>query len=118
MWLTELGRPRAVWRVAVVAVLLAVAYALVLQPSVKAVYSPFDKAFHAGVFAVVWGLVAWCWQARAWVVSAACMALGLLVELHQMFLPGFDPSFFDVLANAVGIALAHGVYAVYALHKS
>lgn len=112
-----LGRPRAVWRVLLVLLVLASAYAVVLQPGPREVYSPVDKWFHAAVFALVWALVAWCWQARAWVVSAMCFGMGVVAELHQAFMPGFHPSVLDLLANAVGIGLAHGVFVVFARFK-
>lgn len=90
---------------------LGAAYALALWQPVRALYAHVDKLAHglafAGVYAgLVWALRAWPW----WGVALLAVALGALVEVHQLFLPGFTPSVGDWVADVVGVALAGGVH--------
>ena len=85
---------------------LAMAYAAVQLPDVRQWYAPWDKAFHAGVFAGVAWLLRWCLPWPLWARALLALAMGGAVEVHQMFLPGFSPSWGDWAADAVGIAVA------------
>jgi hypothetical protein len=93
-------------RLAVVAALLAGAYALALWQPVRAWYSDIDKLAHGVVFAGVFVLLVWALPWRLWAVALLALAAGGAVELHQLFLPGFTASWGDWLADGVGIGLA------------
>lgn len=71
-----------------------------------------DKLVHAGVFAVLGGLVALALRAeglRRWraagLAAVAGLAYGALDELHQAFTPGRSMDGEDVVADAAGAAL-------------
>lgn len=104
-------RTATLQRLAVVAALLAGAYALALWQPVRAWYSDIDKLAHALVFAGVFALLVWALPWRLWAVAWLALAAGGAVELHQLFLPGFTASWADWLADGVGIGLAWAVWA-------
>ena len=105
------ARTEVVQRLAVVAVLLAGAYALALWQPVRAWYSEIDKLAHGVVFAGVFVLLVWALPWRLWAVALLALAAGGAVELHQLLLPGFTASWADWLANGMGIGLAWAVLA-------
>lgn len=96
----------ALHRLAWMALLLALAYALAMWGPVRDGYRDVDKLAHALVFAGVYGGLAWALRWRPWALAALAWALGAAVEVHQLFLPGFTASWADWLADAVGIVLA------------
>jgi colanic acid biosynthesis protein WcaH len=100
----------ALHRLAWVALLLAAAYAIALWQPVRAWYSDVDKLAHGLVFAGVYAALAWALRWKPWALAALALALGVAVEVHQYFLPGFSASLKDWLADAAGIALASGVH--------
>ena len=93
-------------RLAVVVVVLALAYALALWQPVRAWYSDVDKLAHALVFGGVYLGLAWALRWPALPLALLSLALGAAVEAHQHVLPGFSPSVADWLADAAGIGLA------------
>lgn len=104
------GLPRIITRMSQVAfylgVLVVVGLSLVPQESMPAT-GLWDKANHTlayGVLAAT-GCVAHR-GLRAWVqVAVGLLILGALLELAQSVLPGRFASFYDVVANAIGVAL-------------
>jgi VanZ family protein len=100
----------ALQRMGWVGLLLSVAYALAMWPPVRAWYSDVDKLAHALVFAGVYATLAWGLRWAPLALAGLALALGLAVEIHQWFLPGFTPSAQDWLADAVGIGLACGTH--------
>lgn len=97
-------------RLAWVALLLAMAYAVALWQPVRAWYSDVDKLAHGLVFVGVYAALAWALRWKPWALAAVALAQGAAVEVHQFFLPGFSPSMNDWLADAVGIGLACGAH--------
>lgn len=80
-----------------------------------------DKVLHAAAYAVL-GLT-WCWAlaspARpvwrtALLAFAVALSWGLSDEYHQSHVPGRVASWGDVAADAVGAALACGVWGIFA----
>jgi len=96
----------SIGRLAVVLILLALAYALALWQPVRAWYSDADKLVHALVFAGVYLALAWALRWPALPLALLSLTLGAGVEAHQHFLPGFTPSLADWLADAAGVGLA------------
>lgn len=96
----------------VVAALL-VGYLCIQHAPLRAIYSPIDKFSHAAAFFLVWWILCWAtrWDLR-WNVVLASL-LGAAIEIHQMFLPGFTPSWADWFADMVGIVLAYSTYTVW-----
>lgn len=73
-----------------------------------------DKLLHAGAYAVLalllylalrrgWGVMPAPAGVAAWIVS---VIYGVSDEYHQSFVPGRDPSMGDLVADAVGAAVA------------
>ena len=94
---------------------LAFAAALVFQllalpepafvPSVTAVIT--DKALHALVFGAL-AVLLWVLAGGrgALVIFAAVIGIGMLDEMHQLFIPGREADVADLVADAAGTALA------------
>ena len=85
------------------------------QPALPSPASLNDKQAHAftyGILAVLclMGLTGWRWRriAGASLLAAFVMAVvyGVSDEVHQSFVPGRTPDGADVVADAVGAALA------------
>ena len=98
-------------RVLLVAVCMWLAYQMVQWPSVRAIYSAEDKWAHGLAFFTVWWAMRWATTWRPWTLVMVSAALGGAVEIHQMYLPGFSPSWADWLADLAGIAVALMVFA-------
>ena len=65
-----------------------------------------DKVIHFTGYAVVACLAVWAeGLARAWKVSAGLVAMGVLLELLQQFVPGRSAEVMDALADLGGVAL-------------
>lgn len=68
-----------------------------------------DKVVHLGLYAVLGLTLAWAGRESGWNRPFLLLALGfgygVLDEWHQSFVPGRDPSFGDLLADGVGVAL-------------
>jgi VanZ family protein len=107
------GSPKSLLRLGLVLSFWVTAYLVAQQPDIRLLYAQWDKLFHALIFVGLWASFYWSWQSSPWLLSWVCLTLGLLIELHQMMLPGFNPSFGDWVADAVGIAFAHGVSLKY-----
>lgn len=98
-------------RAACLAVAAAIVLALFLAGGAPAagplVPAPWDKLAHLSLFAALTLLL--------WVgidgrlpaaIAATVLAVGMLDELHQAFLPGRSADLADLLADACGIAVA------------
>lgn len=96
-----------------VALGLWVGYQVVQWPSVRVLYSADDKWAHALAFFAVWCALRW---ALAWTrlqLALLSAALGAAIEVHQRFLPGFNPSWGDWAADLAGIGAAWLLYATW-----
>jgi len=91
---------------------------------VEAPFSWFDKIVHLAEFILLGGALAFAVFGRGavlrvqrsfrraaglWVVGTG---LGLLDEVHQMFVPGRSADAGDAAADALGVALGIGLYLV------
>ena len=45
------------------------------------------------------------------------IAFGILIEFFQGFVPGRDPSFYDALANSVGVFLGFFIFSLFSRIK-
>jgi hypothetical protein len=70
-----------------------------------------DKWVHGLMFAVLGGLATSAWRDRWWRVRCcwALLALGVVTEGLQAWVPGRSPSGADVLADALGLVLGVAV---------
>ena len=93
-------------RLFLVALLMWIGYQVVQWPSVRVLYSADDKWAHAAAFFAVWWALRWALGWRAMPLAVLSAALGGAVEVHQMYLPGFSPSWADWGADLLGIAVA------------
>lgn len=95
-----------------VLLLLALAYGVAMWQPVRNWYAPpWDKLAHAVVFALVYAGLAWALRWRPWRLALLAAAMGAAVEVHQLFLPGFNASLDDWLADLLGIGLAVAAHA-------
>jgi VanZ family protein len=80
---------------------------------VRVLYSADDKWAHAAAFFAVWWALRWALGWRALPLALLSAALGAAVEVHQMYLPGFVPSWADWGADLLGIAAALSLFALW-----
>jgi hypothetical protein len=99
-------------RLVLVLLCLWTGYLIVQWPSMRVLYSADDKWAHGAAFFAVWWALRWATTWRSWRLALLGAGLGGAVELHQMFLPGFSPSWADWSADLAGIALACALYAM------
>ena len=68
---------------------------------------PWDKLAHAATFGTI-AFSLWLASGQRWLIACAGLAAGIALydEWRQLLLPGREAELFDLLANAVGIALA------------
>lgn len=84
----------------------AVGYMIIQFAPLRALYSPWDKFAHAAAFFAAWWMLLWAIRWKAIWISLLAALLGGAIEIHQMFLLGFFPSWSDWFADLAGIALA------------
>ena len=66
-----------------------------------------DKAVHMAAFGLLAALLWVLAGGRfALAIFAAVVGVGMLDEVHQAFLPGREPDFADLMADAAGAAMA------------
>lgn len=96
-----------------VAMVMWIGYQIVQWPSMRVLYSAEDKWAHGAAFFAVWFALRWATTWRPGMLALVSAALGGAVEVHQMFLPGFSPSWADWGADLLGIALAWALVAAF-----
>lgn len=86
---------------------LAATLVLALRPSGAGPSVPHvDKLQHAAAFITLWFLgVRAGWQRSTWWLAAGLALFGLGIEVAQSFTPDRDPSWADVGADLLGIAV-------------
>lgn len=99
-------------RLLLVALVMGTAYQIVQWPEIRTLYSAEDKWAHGLAFFSVWWALRWALKWNPLPLTVLSAALGGAVEIHQMVLPGFNPSWADWAADLAGIALAVGLFAV------
>lgn len=77
-----------------------------------------DKLGHLAIYAVLGAALARGWRRAPsspphLVLILLGVAYGLLDEVHQAYVPGRDPSGWDVLADTVGVALGYVLLLTY-----
>ncbi|AOW13946.1 hypothetical protein LPB72_00845 [Hydrogenophaga crassostreae] len=89
-----------------VALFMWIGYQIVQWPAMRVLYSAEDKWAHGAAFFAVWFALRWATTWRVGTLALVGAGLGGAVEIHQMFLPGFSPSWADWGADLLGIGLA------------
>lgn len=84
-------------------------FVLGAQPfAVNFVPPPWDKLVHGSTFALLAGAIGIGSGLRGWSGPAVAFGVGLLVgildECHQFYLPGRQPGWGDLAADAIGSA--------------
>lgn len=100
---------------------LAMLFALFVggaQPAAAGmIAAPWDKLAHLGYFLVLAILLRHVLPGRWWPSLAIALLIGASDELHQLMLPGREPSFADWLADlcgaGIGLALHRACKAEY-----
>lgn len=80
-------------------------------------WEPADKLVHVGLYFWV-GVFSWIFfrsrSAGAWSAAAFGILYGLSDEIHQLWVPRRSFSWFDWLADSIGVML--GILVIFALH--
>jgi hypothetical protein len=96
-----------------VAMVMWIGYQIVQWPSMRVLYSAEDKWAHGAAFFAVWFALRWATAWRPGTLALISSGLGGAVEIHQVFLPGFSPSWADWGADLLGIGLAWALAAAF-----
>jgi len=91
---------------------------------IEAPFNEFDKLAHFGLFSLLGCLLSFGvfkstrlpLRKKALLVLMTGVTLGLLDEVHQIFVPFREPDVLDAAADAVGIAL--GLFAYWVLWRA
>lgn len=100
-------RSARTWAVLTVILAGAGLYTLGAQPFAAGLFpAPWDKLAHVVTFALIGSATGVASGARGWRRTACCIAgavaIGVLDELHQAYLPGRIASWSDLAADAMG----------------
>ncbi|CAN5479932.1 hypothetical protein BH09PSE5_BH09PSE5_04090 [soil metagenome] len=96
------------WRIALVALLVAITWLALVPAPPEQLSTGWDKANHALAFAALafTGRLAFpgSWR-RAIAAAFAAMTFGGLIEIAQLFLPGHSSEWADMLADLIGVVI-------------
>lgn len=93
------------WFVAVCAGLAGLFFLGAQSFAVGLVPAPYDKLAHALVFGCLFWALDRALTLPLWLGMAIALAASAADEVHQMWLPGREPSLADWAAGAVGVLL-------------
>ena len=98
---------KSLWRWVFVAVLVA-AFWMALAPVGEGDdwFEHADKLRHALAFAGLWLIGRQARLSSGWALALGLMAFGVSIELAQGFTPDRQPSFGDLVADALGVLVA------------
>ena len=97
-----------VWRVVLVVLVVLVGLLALVPVPPQAMTTGWDKLNHASAFAALAlaaRLAVPAGARSAWVAASALLAYGGLIEIAQLFVPGREGEWADLLGDAVGVAL-------------
>ncbi|WIM06101.1 MAG: VanZ family protein [Candidatus Nitricoxidivorans perseverans] len=81
------------------------------QPAAVGLFAaPWDKLAHAGFFLALTILLLQAWPRPWWLAPLLAVLVGMGDEWHQFYLPGRMAGWIDLVADAVGVALAAGLH--------
>ena len=104
-----------VWRVVLVLLLIVVSWFALVPVPPRAFTTGWDKLNHASAFAALALSARLAFpggRRAASIVVAALLAYGGLIEIVQLFVPGRESEWADLLGDAVGVAIGMGLAAV------
>ncbi len=96
------------WRALFLVLVIAITYLALVPDPPRGISTGWDKSNHALAFASLAFVAVWAfWQALSqWPrLVAALLAYGGAIEIAQSYLPPRSGEWFDLLADAVGIAI-------------
>lgn len=93
------------YRVLFVLCALAVLVLSLLPPDAPEVTTGWDKANHLLAFGTLAALGIRAWPARPWHLALGLTAYGAAIEILQSLTSFRDPSWADLLADVLGIAI-------------
>lgn len=106
-----------VWRVVLVVLVVAVSVLAVMPVPPKELSTGWDKLNHSSAFAVLTLVARLAFPAgrhAAWSVALALLAYGGLIEIVQLFVPGRESEWADLLGDTIGIGIGMVLSAVLA----
>lgn len=111
-----LGKPSriALLRALFVTLLIAVLIlSLMPAPDAPKLLSWQDKIEHFVLFAALTALGLLAWPGRPWRITVAILVYGVAMELAQSMTPYRVGDYLDWIADALGVAIAVGVFLRY-----
>ena len=96
------------WRIALVLLVLVVTWLAVVPMPPRALTTGWDKLNHASAFgalALTARLAFPLGRIAAWRIVIALIAYGGLIEIVQLFVPGRDSDWADLLADSIGVGI-------------
>lgn len=101
------------WAIGVSAAVFTVAQVGLLRPF----YAQWDKGAHFLCFLATWWVFHRVLGMGRVVALVLAAALGAFIEVHQIGLPGFNPSWSDFAADLAGIAAAWALALAFPVRK-
>lgn len=104
-----------VWRVVFVVLVVVVAFFAVAPVPPKEITTGWDKLNHVSAFAVLTLVARFAFptgRRAAWTVALALLAYGGLIEIVQLFVPGRESEWADLLGDTIGIGVGMALAAV------
>ncbi len=108
-------RWRTAWRLLFLSVVVGASWLAFSPHPPRAADLGWDKANHFAAFGTLAFVGLQCLAAsprRRWIVLAALLAYGILIELVQAQIPGRDAEARDVLADMIGASIGVAVHAL------
>lgn len=97
-----------VWRVVLVVLVVVVSVLAVMPVPPKELSTGWDKLNHSAAFAALTFVARLAFPAgrrAAWTAALAMFAYGGLIEIVQLFVPGRESEWADLLGDTLGIAI-------------
>jgi VanZ family protein len=96
------------WRIVLLVLVLVVAWFALVPVPPRAFTTGWDKLNHASAFAAL-ALAARlafpAGRAAGWRIAAALLAYGGLIEIVQLFVPGRESEWADLLGDGIGVGI-------------
>lgn len=96
------------WRIVLLVLVLVVAWFALVPLPPRAFTTGWDKLNHASAFAALAlsaRLAFPAARAAGWRIAVALLAYGALIEIVQLFVPGRESEWADLLGDGVGVGI-------------
>jgi len=116
---SDMKQKNKLFLVLFIILIIAISVLSLLPPKSGLELGKSDKIYHFLAYAILslnFGFIST--KNRSYFVGIPFLiAYGILIEFFQGFVPGRDPSFYDTLANSVGVFLGFFIFSLFSRIK-